>query len=345
MNRASAGAFSGFSSHYVETEIEGERIGLTLWDSQGLEPNLVDLQLREMTSFLESKFEETFSEEMKVIRAPGVRDSHIHCAFLILDPIRLNSNVKAAATSNGTAHHGGTTNGNSAAGLRSAPSGGLADNFELEVLRTLGGKTTVVPIIAKADTITSAHMAYLKRAVWRSLKSSKLDHLEAIGLEAGDLERSVGKFGLYERDENRAYAGPARPEPNASHPDSPTESDSSRSGSEFHRTKPSRPISTASPPALSGMASSPAEPLPPLPFSIISPDMLEPEIAGRKFPWGFADPFNPEHCDYSRLQETVFTDWREELKDASRNLWYEHWRTSRLNGTTVHSDDQVGLAR
>ena len=48
-----------FESHYLETEIDGERIGLTLWDSEGLEKNVVDLQLREMSSFLESKFEET----------------------------------------------------------------------------------------------------------------------------------------------------------------------------------------------------------------------------------------------------------------------------------------------
>src|SRR5215471_21206402 len=87
---------SNFTSHYLETEIDHERVGLTLWDSQGLDRNVVDLQLREITSFLESKFEETFNEEMKVIRAPGVRDTHIHCAFLILDPARLDANIAAA---------------------------------------------------------------------------------------------------------------------------------------------------------------------------------------------------------------------------------------------------------
>lgn len=298
-----------------------------------------------MTSFLESKFEETFSEEMKVHRAPGVQDTHIHCAFLLLDPIRLDSNIKAAAKSHGSVHHGGISNGNSATRPWLNLSGGLADNFELEVLRTLRGKTTVVPLIAKADTITSAHMAYLKRAVWRSLKGSKLDHLEEIGLEDGDPERSVGKFGLHDRDENRAYLAAARSGPPNASPrlDSPTGSDSSRSASEFNPTNPSRPIGIALSPALSGMASPPAEP--PLPFSIISPDMYEPEILGRKFSWGFADPFNPEHCDFSRLQETIFTDWREEIKEASRNLWYERWRTSRLNGTVQGNHGQVGWAR
>src|SRR4051812_18955751 len=49
-------ANSPFTPHYLETEVDQERIGVTLWDSQGLEKKFVDLQLREMSSFLESKF-------------------------------------------------------------------------------------------------------------------------------------------------------------------------------------------------------------------------------------------------------------------------------------------------
>lgn len=79
---------SSFTSTYLESEIEGERIGLTLWDSQGLEKNVVDLQCRELAGFVESKFEETFAEEQKVMRTPGVKDTHIHCVLLVLDPVR-----------------------------------------------------------------------------------------------------------------------------------------------------------------------------------------------------------------------------------------------------------------
>ena len=67
-----------------------------------------------------------------------------------------------------------------------------------------------------------------------------------------------------------------------------------------------------------------------LPLSIISPDPYEPDVIGRKFPWGFADPYNPEHCDFVRLRESVFSEWRSELREASREQWYEGWRTSRL---------------
>ncbi|RAL68289.1 hypothetical protein DID88_007020 [Monilinia fructigena] len=57
--------------------------------------------------------------------------------------------------------------------------------------------------------------------------------------------------------------------------------------------------------------------IPYLPLSIISPDMYEPDVIGRKFPWGFADPMNVEHCDFVRLKEAVFAEWRGELREAS----------------------------
>jgi septin family protein len=185
-----------FESHYLETEIDGERIGLTLWDSEGLEKNVVDLQLREMSSFLESKFEETFTEEMKVVRAPGVQDTHIHCAFLILDPVRLDRNIAAgkAAAANGNASSGK---------YNPAPRviGGLDEDLDLQVLRTLQGKTTVVPVISKADTITTAHMAYLKKTVSDSLRKANLDPLEAFGFEESEVDSLPNSSRIDEEDE------------------------------------------------------------------------------------------------------------------------------------------------
>ncbi|EHK97388.1 putative Septin-2A [Glarea lozoyensis 74030] len=250
-----------FDSHYLETEIDGERIGLTLWDSEGLEKNVVDLQLREMSSFLESKFEETFTEEMKVVRAPV---------------------------------------------------GGLDEDLDLQVLRTLQGKTTVVPVISKADTITTAHMSFLKKTVSDSLKRANIDPLEALGLD--DFEES--------RTENRIDE--------ADEPDSEDEIDDLPIQTpEASSTPNSKRFSSGSVRRHKRNESDPEE-TPYLPLSIISPDMYEPGIIGRRFPWGFADPMNAEHCDFVRLKEAVFSEWRGELREASRELWYEGWRTSRL---------------
>lgn len=299
-----------FIPHYIETEIDGERIGLTIWDSEGLETNIVDLQLREMSSFLESKFEETFTEEMKVVRAPGVQDTHIHCAFLIIDPARLDKNIAQAG------FNAGLPISKQQAGPRLI--GGLDEDLDLSVLKTLQGKTTVVPVISKADTITTAHMRHLKRTVWDSLRKANLDPLEALGLddETDSRDNRIDEGDEDEEDDDSDTL-PADQTVLSQEEDAPSPLKRSSTGSiRQHKRQMSSDNVT--------------DEIPYLPLSIISPDIYEPSVIGRKFPWGFADPYNAEHCDFVRLKDAVFSEWRGELREASRELWYEGWRTSRL---------------
>ncbi|KAI5464102.1 hypothetical protein BGZ63DRAFT_351176 [Mariannaea sp. PMI_226] len=304
-----------FIPHYLETEIDGERVGLTLWDSEGLEKNVVDLQLREMSAFLESKFEETFAEEMKVVRSPGVQDTHIHATFLVLDPARLDRNVASArnvAVNGQNGHHD-----------IARVLGSLDEDLDLQVLRTLQGKTTVIPIISKADTITTKHMNVLKKSVWDSLKKSGLDPLEALGLDDDDESSDrIAEEDEDEEGEQRVYSRAGAETPDQDLPiqgsrESPAASPSSKrlSSHSIRRHKKNE---------------SKEEETPFLPISIISPDLYEPDVIGRQFPWGFADPYNEQHCDFTRLKEAVFSEWRAELREASREQWYEGWRTSRL---------------
>jgi septin family protein len=307
---------SPFMPHYLETEFDHERIGVTIWDSQGLEKKFVDLQLREMSSFLESKFEETFTEEQKVVRAPGVRDTHIHCVFLILDPSRLDANL----------------------GFTQKQSKSPSARFDEPLrLKTLQGKTTVIPVISKADTITTNHMSQLKRAVWDSLKQAKLDPLEALAFNEEDDEDSDER--LDERDEDAML----HEEDVDDNDDSglvdelvdrsedvpgPLQGELNNQLRQNHRRTPSGLGNRLSQAEISGDGKSES---PYLPMSIISPDTYEPGVVGRRFPWGFADPYNPDHCDFVRLKDSVFSEWRGELREASREIWYEGWRTSRLN--------------
>ncbi|KKZ60420.1 hypothetical protein EMCG_00706 [[Emmonsia] crescens] len=334
-------ANNNFTSHYLETEIDGERVGLTLWDSQGLESNVVDLQLRGITTFLESKFEDTFNEEMKVIRAPGVRDTHIHCAFLILDPSRLDANIAAAQES--------VNDPEKSSSVRLI--GGLDENLDIQVIRTMQGMTTVVPIISKADTITTGHMAFLKRTVWDSLKKAGLDPLEVLTLEDQDDTSSSDGFDKFdEQDEDElieredaeaeadADAGAIKPTVGRGTPDSdtvPLSLPTPQSPSSRHKNGGMRKSSASISSINANINANPEYPF--LPLSILSPDPHSLEDysgpIGRKFPWGFADPYNPEHCDFVKLKDTVFGEWRGELREASREVWYERWRTSRLNNS------------
>ncbi|KAG8534224.1 uncharacterized protein KY384_001068 [Bacidia gigantensis] len=341
---ASEAAFPNFTPTSVETEADGERLGVTLWDSEGLEKNVVDLQLKELTAFIESKFEDTFTEESKVARAPGFRDTHIHCVFMLLDPSRLDATM--AADQKAKRANGARANANSFVKSRPEPNPvGLDAALDLNILRALKDKTTVVPVISKADTITAAHMAHLKRAVWASLKQAGLDSLEALDKDGGDdqsetsTEQGDQRRDLDERDEdnhlnkNRANGGIDGKDADkfsmTSVLDSPSSSESFTSA-DLNVAKPGKPRN-GSIGSSSSSEASPASEEHLLPFSIISPDPYEPTLGGRKFPWGFADPLNPEHCDFTKLKQAVFREWQPDLREASKELWYEGWRTSRLN--------------
>jgi septin family protein len=324
-----------FIPHYLETEIDGERIGLTLWDSEGLERNVVDLQLREISSFLEDKFEETFAEEMKVVRSPGVQDTHIHAVFLILDPSRLDRNlaVAKAAAANGQ-HNGGMHY------PHSRILGGLDEDLDLQVLRTLQGKTTVIPVISKADTITTKHMSMLKRTVAESLKRAKLDPLEALGID-DEADSTADSSRIVEEDEDQVSEhGEAEKDEEDELPIQGGETEATEAAEEAEQTEPEpKRLSSGSVRRHKVSEESLKEDeVPFLPMSILSPDIYEPEVVGRQFPWGFADPYNEEHCDFLRLKETVFSEWRGELRELSREQWYEGWRTSRLkqHGARAH---------
>merc|ERR1712000_377345 len=64
----------------------------------------------------------------------------------------------------------------------------------------LQGKTTVIPVISKADTVATKHMNVLKKAVWETFKQCNLDPLESLGLDE-DTD-SVTSSRIAEEDED-----------------------------------------------------------------------------------------------------------------------------------------------
>ncbi|KAK3115220.1 hypothetical protein LTR53_005677 [Teratosphaeriaceae sp. CCFEE 6253] len=325
-SQANGSRSTSFTSHYLETDMEGERVGLTLWDSAGLEKHIIDLQLREMATFVESKFEETFVEEQKVNRSPGVKDTHIHCVLLVLDPVKLDNTVAASGVS------------------KAAEAEGLDDEMDLQVLRALWGKTTVIPVVSKADTLTVGHMAFLKRAVWSSLKTAKLDPLEALELDDEEEEEEFDDDTLAAEDEDEARDGVVNnldlSSSNSDYDDDSTSSSPAPKPSKRSNAAHARHPSLATTPTTAN-GHHRADDTPYLPMSILSPDPYDlppftnpssksAAMIGRRFPWGLADPYEPEHCDFLRLRDSIFSEWRGDLRELARSRWYENWRTSRL---------------
>jgi septin family protein len=242
---------------------------------------------------------------MKVVRSPGVQDTHIHAVFLVLDPSRLDRNI-VAARNRASGHQA-----NGVQDSRIRASGALDEDLDLQILRSLYRKTTVIPVIAKADTITTKHMNVLKKSVWESIKAADLDPLEALGLD-DDSDSNSNR--IDEEEEDVPAEGDEAKDPGTSPPSSPNSKRLSSQSLRRHKAQ----------------EEAKEDEIPFLPLSIISPDLYEPAVIGRQFPWGFADPYNDQHCDFTRLKEAVFSEWRGELREASREQWYEGWRTSRL---------------
>lgn len=321
-----------FKEMYLETEIDGERLGITLWDSAGLEKNIVDLQIRNTVAFIESKFEDTFAEETKVVRTPGITDTHIHCVFLLIDPARV---MPTSHYNNSSAH------------------GGLDEDLDISVMRALQGKTVVVPIVSKADTLTERNMNELKALVREGMLKASVDPLDPLDFDMEDDEAlstprakaagSSTSLLVAEADEpSSGEASEAEGSDNETTTSSKKAMDPANIGvaqaltaDAAIPTRASMVLSAASAAmaAAAAASSSPAmtASLSFTPLSVISPDSYEPdEPVGRRFPWGFADPYDERHCDYVRLKESVFGDWRHELREKSRDVWYENWRSDRL---------------
>lgn len=315
--------YRNFTSHYQETEIDGERVGLTLWDSDGLDKGVIDLQMREISSFVESKFEDTFLEEMKVVRSPGAKDTHIHLVFFVLDPSRLDQNIRYAQEDLANATI------SSRLGKQFNITGAFDEDFELHVLRTLEGKTTVVPIVSKADTVTSTRMTLLKRKIGESFKQAGLDPMRALnfGEEDSESESEEEDEPIAELDDNPNDVRDEDSGESSSAPDTPVQPEATMQKSINHK----REVSNSSAPYVAVDNGY-------VPLTLISPE--EETLSGnggpigRKFPWGFADPYNPEHCEFVKIKDLCFHEWRAALREASREIFYERWRTNRLNRQT-----------
>ncbi|RKF64708.1 putative p-loop containing nucleoside triphosphate hydrolase [Erysiphe neolycopersici] len=295
-----------FEKHEFEAKIDTDRINLTLWDSKGLEKENIKYQIREIISFIEGKFEDTFREELKVIRAPICsRDTHIHVVFLLLDPLSIEQGLNTLKSS--TLHDSWLNEKSEYSTFDLA--GRMEEDVEIKVIRALQGKAIVLPIISKADIITSAHMAFLKKNIREKLWKANLDLLDAFETEDDDKD-------LLQSSNNTNMGSNVEVDAGIRSPriyETVTSTPKVYIKYSDHTDKPTNYLENSA-----------------LPFSIISPDLYEPDIIGRRFPWGLANPLNSEHCEFIHLKNNIFYEWREELRDVCWKVLYENWRTNRF---------------
>jgi septin family protein len=181
------------------------------------------------------------TQETKVQRSQKHLDTHIHCALYMIDPTSPHYHY-------------------------SLPYG--LDQFDTHILSRLSRITTVIPIISKADTCTTARLNTLKSLIAQNIRQQNLRLTSFL-----------------------------------SESDTFSEEDEEMDEDEDDAMEVSDDLT--------------------LPLSILSPDYYaeassenktDAQSIGRSYAWGFADALNPNHCDYIKLRELIFVDWRRELK-------------------------------
>ncbi|CAG8602712.1 15124_t:CDS:2 [Acaulospora colombiana] len=129
-------------SFTLDIEEEGEKISLTLVDSPGFVRDnelRLDVQVTEALRYIESQFDITLAEETKVKRNPKAQDSQIHACLYFID----NTN------------------------------NGLTDK-DVRILKRLTARVNVIPVVAKADLLTTTQLAKLKQAIKNDLKEHSI---------------------------------------------------------------------------------------------------------------------------------------------------------------------------
>lgn len=83
-----------------------------------------------------------------------------------------------------------------------------------------------------------------------------------------------------------------------------------------------------------------------IPFAIVGANTLVPNNSGgmsrgRPYPWGCIEVDNEDHCDFAKLRQMLIRTHMEELKDHTKFVLYEHYRTEKLTKMGVSQDQSV----
>ncbi|GAA5993924.1 hypothetical protein JCM11641_005396 [Rhodosporidiobolus odoratus] len=332
----------------------GERISLSILDTPGLdiplfptsplseaEHVLLDQRLGDLTRFVEARLEQTLLAENEVHRTPGggVQDPHIHLCLYFVHP-------EAMLQGRG---------------------GWRMGEADLLAMKRLSERVNIVPVIARADTLTIHALSLAKRGMLNSLSTSSPTSTNLLTTFFGTSYTSSS-------DSTASTPLPASPiSPTRPFLDVDNQQDGGgRDSPEVVHLRQSRPVSRAPSRALShrarrrrtltattasGEESEEAEGelvgerfgdeelRSRWPFALVSPhwDALDApsEVKGqvkrergkglvREYRHGCVDVLNPDHCDFLPLVQLLFGDRMERFKSLTRLEFYEPFRTSRL---------------
>ncbi|KAF9186318.1 hypothetical protein BGZ50_002553 [Haplosporangium sp. Z 11] len=275
-----------------------EKINLTLVDTPGFvgTDEVIDTHCDEILAYLEYQFDLTLAEERKVRRNPKAIDNQIHaCIYFIDHTSRL----------------------------------GLSD-ADIRILKRLGTRVNLIPVIARADTLTRAQTKRLKQAI---LKDAALHQIQFFQFLSPKLAKRLLAQQQGEADEQHkkraSRQGPGDDEEAEERGEDEDEEEEEEEEDDEDDWDPETLEEKAQ---LQSMT----------PFTVIAQEEDGVEIRdengkliqGREFPWGVLKCLDSNHCDLNGLRSALLSSHRQELKEITYGYFYEKYRTEKLLART-----------
>ncbi|KAF9241119.1 Septin-domain-containing protein [Melanogaster broomeanus] len=161
-----------------------DRVQLTVIDTPGLDFSpgqelSVERQVTSIIRYLDELYADTMNEESKVVRQ-SKGDQHVHLCIFMVDPSSIMSrNARHGKSSLPKKTVSETTISLSSPVAASAvdppgeyPGDLVMSPAELRVIRRLSARVNVLPVIAKADSLTDDTLSAVKRAVHTGLEQA-----------------------------------------------------------------------------------------------------------------------------------------------------------------------------
>ena len=183
------------------------------------------------------------------------------------------------------------------------PTGHALKPLDIEVMRRLHTKVNLIPVIAKADTLTDEEISEFKKRVSLGIPTLMHDFYQALTFSQQILadinhhQIQIFEGPRYELDDEETIAE-------------------------------NNEIMSKVPFAVVGANS-----------EVTNADGRK--VRGRRYPWGIIEVDNEEHCDFVKLRQMLIRTHMEELKEHTNNFLYENYRSDKLTAMGVAQDPSV----
>ncbi|KAI0076354.1 hypothetical protein K474DRAFT_1598255 [Panus rudis PR-1116 ss-1] len=172
-------------------ESKYDRLLLSVIDTPGLDFQdghelRLERQVSAIVKYMDTQFADTLSEESKVVRQ-SKGDQHIHLCIYTIDPSSITTEAaRHARTSGGT--RSDSIDGHAHKEALSGVADNVADEDEedswahltmspvdIRIIRRLSKRANVLPVVARADSLTNEKLDMVKKIIRRDLAAAGLD--------------------------------------------------------------------------------------------------------------------------------------------------------------------------